>query len=81
MLLNNAIENYIGLKSYDLGINKKIDELEIYNLLLEDNRAKIDKELTGNDEFLVKEQILSFKNDNNKYRLKIHYTLLEDITL
>ena len=27
MLLNNAIENYIGLKSYDLGINKKIDEL------------------------------------------------------
>ena len=27
LLLNNAIENYIGLKSYDLGINKKIDEL------------------------------------------------------
>lgn len=67
--------------SYAVKNNKKIDELEIYNLLLEDNRAKIDKELTGNDEFLVKEQILSFKNDNNKYRLKIHYTLLEDITL
>ncbi len=67
--------------SYAIKNNKKIDELEIYNLLLEDNRAKIDKELTGNDEFLVKEQILSFKNDNNKYRLKIHYTLLEDITL
>ena len=61
--------------------NKKVDQMEIYNLLLEDNRAKIDKELTGNDEFLIKEEILSFNNDNNKYSLKIHYTLYEDITL
>lgn len=66
---------------YVLKNGAKKDEMEIYNLLLEDNRAKIDKELTGNDEFLVKEQILSFKNDNNKYSLKIHYTLYEDITL
>lgn len=28
LLLNNAIENYIGLKSYDYGINQKIDELK-----------------------------------------------------
>ncbi len=27
LLLNNAIENYIGLKSYDMDINKKIDDL------------------------------------------------------
>lgn len=27
LLLNNAIENYIGLKTYDININKKIDEL------------------------------------------------------
>ncbi len=27
LLLNNAIENYIGLKSYDMNINKKIDDL------------------------------------------------------
>ena len=27
LLLNNAIEIYIGLKTYDININKKIDEL------------------------------------------------------
>lgn len=27
LLLNNAIENYLGLKSYDININKKIDDL------------------------------------------------------
>lgn len=28
LLLNNAIENYIGLKSYDMNINQKIDSLK-----------------------------------------------------
>ncbi len=27
-LINNAIENYIGLKQYDMNINKKIDDLK-----------------------------------------------------
>lgn len=27
LLINNAIENYIGIKTYDFGINKKIDDL------------------------------------------------------
>lgn len=27
LLLNNAIENYIGLKTYDMNINRKIDSL------------------------------------------------------
>lgn len=72
---------YIVESNFYLKNNKKKDEVEIYTLLLESNRAKIDKELTGDDEFLVDENILSFENDNNKYSLKIHYTLLEDITL
>lgn len=29
LLLNNAIENYIGLKTFDMNINKKIDDLRI----------------------------------------------------
>lgn len=72
---------YLLESTYKIRNNENKDELEIYSLLLESNRAKIDKELTGNDEFLIKENILSFKQDNNKYSLKIHYTLLEDITL
>lgn len=28
LLLNNAIEHYLGLKSYDMNINKKIDSLK-----------------------------------------------------
>ena len=27
LLLNNAIENYMGIKAYDMNINKKIDDL------------------------------------------------------
>ena len=29
LLLNNAIENYLGLKAYDMAISKKIDDLKV----------------------------------------------------
>ena len=28
LLINNALENYMGLKAYDMNINKKIDDLK-----------------------------------------------------
>ncbi len=94
LITSNNEEKYVGAygsvyaytwylleSTYYLTSKDKKDELEIYSLLLESNRAKIDKELTGDDEFLIKENILFFNKSNNKYTLKIHYTLLEDITL
>ena len=48
LLLNNAIENYIGLKSYDMNINEKIDalrEIADSGLYLQQVNAVINKKV------------------------------------
>ena len=40
----------------------------------------IDKELTGDDEYIENVQVVKFKIINNKAYLNVHYTLVEDIT-
>ena len=59
---------------------KNEDEASIYLLLLEEIHNKVDKELTGNDEYIEKEHILNFKVKNGIGTLNVHYTLVEDIT-
>ena len=41
---------------------------------------KIDKEITGNDEYIENISVLKFKINNKKGYLNVHYTLVEDIT-
>jgi len=56
------------------------DKTSIYLLLEEEIKNKVDKELTGDDEYIDNQQILSYEIKNNIGYLNIHYTLVEDIT-
>lgn len=83
-------EKFIGAKgsvyaytwhniSLDMEVNNE-DEVSIYTTLINKANEIIDKELTGDDEYIVNEKILLFNIDKNFAKLKIHYTLVEDIT-
>ena len=48
LLLNNAIENYLGIKTYDMAINKKIDDLKFVTdteLLVQNMNTNIIQEM------------------------------------
>lgn len=83
-------EKFIGAKgsvyaytwyNYSLSIDaKNKDEITVYTLLINQANEMIDKELTGDDEFIFNERLLYFKVIDDIGILKIHYTLVEDIT-
>ncbi len=59
LLLNNAIEHYIGLKSYDMNINRKIDALRAIadsGLYLQQANAFVNQKL-WNDVSEIKELV------------------------
>ena len=56
------------------------DDASLYLKMLNIVNEKIDKELTGNDEYIEKINILNFKIDNFNGYMNVHATLVEDIT-
>lgn len=66
--------------SASMEIYNNIDETSIYLILEEEIKKKLDKELTGDDEYIENQHILKFETKNNIAYLNIHYTLVEDIT-
>ncbi len=64
-LLNNAIENYIGLKTYDMNLNKKIDDLKAIadaSLYLQNCNALFNQKMWGK---FSKENVLLSKGVKN----------------
>ena len=78
-----AIGRVYAYTWYNLSIDKEyeiIDEANIYIDLMNNLNEIIDKELTGDDEYIENVQVVKFKIINNKAYLNVHYTLVEDIT-
>ena len=68
---------------YNLSVEKEYeiyDDANIYIDLMNILNEKIDKEITGNDEYIENISVLKFKINNKKGYLNVHYTLVEDIT-
>ncbi len=57
-----------------------LDDISLYTYLLEEINSRVDKELTGNDEYIENSKVLKFEKRNNIAILKMHFTLVEDIT-
>lgn len=66
--------------SAETNVNENYNEIDLYLELLEKIHQKIDKEIDGDDEYIEDESIIQFKVNEGKAILKVHYTLLEDIT-
>lgn len=78
-----AIGRVYAYTWYNLSVEKeyeKYDEAQIYLDLMNILNEKIDKEITGNDEYIENISVLKFKINNKKGYLNVHYTLVEDIT-
>ena len=78
-----AIGRVYAYTWYNLSIEKEyelIDETNIYIDLMNILNEKIDKEITGDDEYIENIQVLKFNINNKKGYLNVHYTLVEDIT-
>ena len=78
-----AIGRVYAYTWYNLSVEKEyelIDEANIYIDLMNILNEKIDKEITGNDEYIENIQVLKFNINNKKGYLNVHYTLVEDIT-
>ena len=78
-----AIGRVYAYTWYNLSIEKEYeiyDEAQIYLDLMNILNEKIDKEITGNDEYIENISVLKFKTTNKKGYLNVHYTLVEDIT-
>jgi hypothetical protein len=59
---------------------KNNEKFYIYETLLNEANIKVDRELTGDDEYIENEKIINFEIKNGIGKLVIHYTLVEDIT-
>lgn len=78
-----AIGRVYAYTWYNLSVEKEYDiydEAQIYLDLMNILNEKIDKEITGNDEYIENISVLKFKTTNKKGYLNVHYTLVEDIT-
>ena len=78
-----AIGRVYAYTWYNLSVEKEYeiyDEANIYIDLMNILNEKIDKEITGNDEYIENISVLKFKINNKKGFLNVHYTLVEDIT-
>jgi hypothetical protein len=62
----------------NLNLNLSIEEN--YLLLMDKSREKVLLNIDGNDEYIEKENVLQFNVNASKITLKVHYTLVEDIT-
>ena len=64
-----------------LNIDKNnLDDTSLYLKMIELANSKIDKELTGDDEYIENFTILKYKIDEINAYMNIHVTLVEDIT-
>lgn len=61
-------------------VSNNYDELDVYLKLKEIIDQKVDKELTGNDEYIENSKLLKFEIKNGIAILNMHFTLVEDIT-
>lgn len=78
-----AIGRVYAYTWYNLSVEKEYeiyDEANIYIDLMNILNEKIDKEITGNDEYIENISVLKFNINNKKGYLNVHYTLVEDIT-
>ena len=57
-----------------------LGEDERYLLLLDRVHEKLSYVINGNDELIKNEKILQFNQNKSKLIMKVHYTLIEDIT-
>lgn len=58
----------------------KMSEDDLFIYLLGEIRSKVMLNIDNKDEYIEKENVLQFKVNTSKIILKVHYTLVEDIT-
>lgn len=63
---------------YENSNNLSMDEIFID--LIDKTRSEVSKNIDGQDEYIEKENVLQFTQNTSKITLKVHYTLVEDIT-
>ena len=63
---------------YENSNNLSMDEIFID--LIDKTRSEVSKNIDGKDEYIEKENVLQFIQNTSKINLKLHYTLVEDIT-
>ena len=63
---------------YENSNNLSMDEIFID--LIDKTRSEVSKNIDGKDEYIEKENVLQFIQNTSKITLKVHYTLVEDIT-
>ncbi len=88
---NNNNEIFIGCEGkiyaytwylYEISYknDKKMTSDEVFIYLLDEARNKANKNIDGEDEYIEKENVLQFIENASTITLKVHYTLVEDIT-
>ncbi|MBQ9730870.1 MAG: sporulation protein YqfD [Bacilli bacterium] len=60
--------------------NEKLPKDEVFIELIDLIRNKVNKNIDGEDEYIEKENVLQFEENASTITLKVHYTLVEDIT-
>ena len=63
---------------YENSNNLSMDEIFID--LIDKTRNEVSKNIDGKDEYIEKENVLQFIQNTSKITLRVHYTLVEDIT-
>jgi len=58
----------------------KLSKDEVFVYLLDLAKGKVGKNIDGEDEYIEKENVLQFSENASTITLKIHFTLVEDIT-
>lgn len=88
---NNNNEIYIGCAGkiyaytwylYEISYenDKKMTSDEVFIYLLDEIRNRVNENIDGEDEYIEKENVLQFIENASTITLKVHYTLVEDIT-
>lgn len=87
---NNDKVQFVGAKGsvyaytwFNLSLSvetKGMEDINVYETLINEANSQVDKELTGDDEYIENEKIINFSIKDGIGKLVIHYTLVEDIT-